>query len=192
MSIALDNLDLTDQEWLRGADIIRNFASSYAPCVRVEPKESSTLCNFMGLFVFDKEWWNTASMGLGSTIYIPERYTFSEACSVLRHEAEHCLQCRRLGLGSYRLGIIPFLLIYGLILFPVFLALGRLFLETQACAAQWTEDLRMRNRSIIDIDKAGRVVVDELAGAPYWWTAPKFIVRRVVYWYGVRALKAGS
>lgn len=90
--------------------------------------------------------------------------------SVLRHERIHLRQTRRMGLGLFWLGIIPFWVVYLLLPLPIGLAYGRYLFEREAYFESVLCDHEVFGKSAAykRIERS----VTQLTGGSYGWTWP--------------------
>jgi hypothetical protein len=112
----------------------------------------------------------------------PFRWTVKQVEAVLQHECQHTIQFRRFGLNiSPWLGILPMLLVYTCLLFPIFFAYGRFRLELDAEIANWKQILSSENFGSEDVVRQEAVDFIYKISCPeycYAWMWPK---GRVMY-----------
>jgi hypothetical protein len=156
--------------WVENRDELQATLATFAPKVKLKVKEG---------WVWDviarvqyNGWMDEMAVGIGDSIYIPRNWYYKSAASVLRHEAQHCKQCRVLGLGSHWFGVVPFAIIYFLLLLPILLAVGRALLERNACAAQWRADLESGAATTSAINNDAEFVGAQLGSKAYGFALP--------------------
>jgi hypothetical protein len=122
------------------------LAKKLDPKTKLVRKDKSPLWRFVAWFLFlvsfgyakRERMYEWMAVTIGRRVYIPSTWTLGEAIAVLPHEVlGHVAQYKRYGLGIHWLGIVPFLVIYFLVPFPILWAYGRAYLEAEAVKADW-------------------------------------------------------
>jgi len=159
---------------------LRKLAQSLEPTALIFTKEDSPLMRFLNFFarVFNPTFMESAGVTIGNRIYLPSTWFGKDLSACIVHEARHITQCRWCGLGlSAWVGLPIFLVLYGLLAFPIFLAVFRYLFELDACAASWRE-LLMVGVSAEAVRKRAEQEAQVVAGWKYLRPWPKFLVIR--------------
>lgn len=120
---------------------------------------------------------------LGNHHYYPSSWSIQDVEETLPHEAQHTRQFRWFGFGIHPLAGLPLAgVAYGLIFFPVGIAVVRVLLEIDADKARWRHQI---TPSVITYTKAGKIQLMDLmteqarrrskilAGPEYLWAMPE-------------------
>ena len=94
-----------------------------------------------------------------------------QQCLTLAHEFEHMCQYRMMGLGSTLLGILPYLIAYCFLPFPVWFAYCRWKFETEAFLAEMRAYARLDSPDALR-SRTGHYQKQFRGKGYYWWAWP--------------------
>ena len=128
---------------------------------------------------------NDMAITVGPWILIPKDWSVYSVRNVMEHECRHAQQYQWCGFGIHPIVGIPlFLLIYGLVLLPCFLALPRVFFELDAMA--WSTRRKLRDGRMNTADarakatRFAKAVFSWKYGKPFFWSlGRRWFINRV-------------
>lgn len=114
---------------------------------------------------------------IGHMVFIPKEWSY-EACEwTLVHECRHIKQFRVMGLFIHPMAGLPIaMVVYLFLLFPVYLAIGRVLLEYDADVFEYKYMIKEKG---VSASTLVAVVVSRaitLSGVGYLFPAPKFLI----------------
>lgn len=141
------------------------FSKTLDPSAKVLVKDTSPLMKLLNVFVglFNKTFMTTYATTICNRIYVPQSW-FDQGRDMRRlavHEVSgHVHQCRMCGLGIHPwVGFPVYALLYGILFFPLGLAVFRYLFERGADAKAWrwsldqgqpVEEVRARSESFAE------------------------------------------
>jgi hypothetical protein len=166
--------EIPENSWLHRRGELEAFARVFDDAARLKPKRS----RLWGVSGALKEFATT----LGSSIYIPDDWTYQKAKDIIPHEsAGHVRQFRWCGLGMHpSVGLFPgmFLIYIWGGIFPVYLAWARYRLELHADTQSWRYHLKTLQWTPYEVRRRAEWFAGIVASSAYAWAWP----RRWVLW----------
>lgn len=169
--------------WVEDKESLQEFARTFDESIVLLTKDNWfsraigwLLEKLTGGKFTQKQYQENAATALGNFVFIPESWTAYQAEHVIPHEAQHVSQFRTMGCKLHpMLGLPIAAIVYGLIFFPVFLAVGRFYMELDADRVRW--EWMLSNDSVERLEdyilKSAERRAKSLAGPMYFWALPE-------------------
>lgn len=161
------------ESWVNSKEELLSIAKTFDKSIKIYSKRETLLGR-----IHDKLFPGFA-VTLANYHFYPHDWSKELLLNVLPHEARHTAQFRWGGLGIHPiLGFIPMTLLYIFFVFPVFLAVGRFFLELDADKACF--DYLMTNKMITKEHAAASLQrrIKSLTGRDYLFSVPKWFAEK--------------
>ena len=140
----------------------------------------------MGRVLMNPRFCTHMATTIGPVVAVPDAWIgrlFVDHRIMLKHEAVHIEQYRRLGLGNEWLGILPMMVVYLLSPLPVGFSWGRWLLEREAYVVTLQE--LKKTHGPIALAHRRWMIVNSLTSGAYGWTLPpwKWVRRYMEGWF---------
>jgi hypothetical protein len=151
--------------WLSNKDRLESFAKTFDSAARLKQKRS---------FVWKLANEN-AAITIGRTVWLSPKWTEWQVRNVIPHEVGgHVRQYRYCGFGIHpNAGIPIFLVLYGLVFFPILLAWVRYRFELHAETQEWNYRLEQGQTAPNDVRTGAEKFAIKIASAMYWFAIAK-------------------
>jgi hypothetical protein len=174
------------KSWIDHKEELEKYAHLFDKSIILKDKEGwfiKTLCWIIALGNRDRyvRYMTNFAQTIGNYHFYPREWTKDRVERVIPHEGRHTYQARVCSLGIHPLLGLPIMaIIYGLIFFPVGLALGRVYLELDADTEVWRQLL------LTDTPNAATIIrnratdfASTVASRDYFWPLPTAWVHKL-------------
>ena len=189
-----------EPSWTENKKELEKLARSFNRHIKIYTKDNwfcKTIAWLLFLLSFGRykkeKFLTKTATALGSAHFYPKEWNKWEVEWVLPHEARHTIHFLWLGFKIHPLiGMIPAAIIYLFILFPVYLAFGRFFMELDCNKFRWKWFLSKINTQKelddyrFDLLYATYLQSKTLSGLGYFYAVPQKIS-----WYFSRKMIKG-
>lgn len=174
--------------WLEYKDELTVYAKTIDKTIQLHSNNNwlfTVLSWIVCVFTLDKktrdQFLNHTAITLANHHFYPPAWSRNLVERYILHEGQHTRQCRKMAAGLHPLlGLIPFLLVYFLLPFPVIYALGRFYLELEAKKVEW-ENMYRFEEDFVDVYTDAQTFLDDISGPAYFWAVRKeFAKKRIL------------
>jgi len=134
-----------------------------------------------------KDFLTRFATTLGHVQAYPKEWNTASVERVMIHESRHSWQARICGFGIHPIVGLPIMaILYGFLLFPVLLAVFRVWFELDADRAYWRYGLANRTMSADGVRWRAQSFAETISSPAYMWSIWR---RFAVWWFGRTAEK---
>jgi len=174
--------------WVENQEELQKFAQEFDKRIKLHTKDNllSKVISWI-LFVISfgqlkrSTYMVKAATALANHHFFPKEWTSWQVQSVIPHEARHTKQLTYCGAGIHPLlGLPVAALIYGLLFFPVFFALGRFYFEYDADRTKYRYTLSQDNSLYMQtwVRSSAERRADKISGSMYLWAVPRAFAQK--------------